>query len=224
VALQMLSTRPQWIASLLDAIAAGDIVASQIGGTQRTTLLNHPNAEIADRARQLWNNANSPRAEVIANYRSSLDTPGKPERGAKIYERECAACHQIGNRGHAVGPNLALARHRTAEELLIHILDPNREVQPAYVRYVVTDLHGGIFAGLLVADTSSSITLRQDRNVELTILKSEVDELASTDKSLMAEGFEKTIRPEEMADLISYLMQIRYDLGTDPGHTEPGGE
>lgn len=220
-ALPVLLSRPEWTIALLDAIAAGKVAANQIGTTQRTTLLNHSHDEIARRARQLWNDAGSPRAEVIARYQPFLDKPAAPERGQKVYERECAACHQIGGRGHAVGPNLALARHRTAGELLIHILDPNREVQPAYVQYVLTDKNGGIFAGLIAADTPNSITLRQDRNVERTILKNEIEELAGTDKSLMAEGFEKTITPEEMADLIAYLMRIRYDLGTDPGHTEP---
>lgn len=220
-ALGMLLSRPEWTLALLDTVASGEIPANQITGTQRSTLLHHGDQKIAVRAQAIWAATSSPRAEVIAAYRLVLESAGDAGRGEKIYERECAACHQVGERGHAVGPNLALARHRTPEELLIHILDPNREVQPAFIQYVVTDLSGGTFAGLIAADTTTGVTLRQDRGVERTILKSEIDELASTDKSLMAEGFEKTIKPEEMADLLAFLMQIRYQIGTEPGHTEP---
>jgi putative heme-binding domain-containing protein len=220
-ALQILLSRPDWAALLLDAIAAGDIPANQVAATQRSTLLSSSNPQIAEKAQAVWNEANSLRAEVIAQYRPAVNGSSNASRGTTIYERECAACHKLGDRGHAVGPNLALARHRTADELLIHILDPNREVQPAYLQYVVTDTSGGIFSGLIAADNSASITLRQDRGAERTILKSDIDELATTDKSLMAEGFEKTITTAEMADLIAFLMQVRYQIGTEPGHTEP---
>ena len=223
-ALGVLLSRPAWTLALLDAVTAGKIPANQISGTQRSTLLHHGTASIAERAQAIWNATNSPRADVIAAYRPALETAADAAQGEKVYERECSACHQLGNRGFAVGPNLALARHRTAEELLIHILDPNREVQPAYIQYVVTDVNGGTFAGLVAADTSTGITLRQDRGVERTILKSDIDELASTDRSLMAEGFEKTIKPQEMADLLAFLMQIRYQIGTQPGHTEPSAD
>jgi hypothetical protein len=63
-----------------------------------------------------------------------------------------------------------------------------------------------------------------------------VDELVSTGKSLMPEGLEKVITPEEMSDLIAYVTSVqpsdenlsdeearrRRDFGTDPGLIEPG--
>lgn len=223
-ALQASLSKPDWTTALLEAIQSGAVPANQIGSTQRSTLLVHAQAPIAERAKAIWSDDNSPRAEVIERYRPAVNETGDALRGLAIFERECAACHKLGEKGHAVGPNLALARHRTADELLVHILDPNREVLPAYIQYVVTDRGGGVFTGLIAADTSASITLRQDRGVERTILKSDIDELSSTDKSLMAEGFEKTISPAEMGDLIAYLMEMRYHIGTNPGHTEPAGE
>ena len=119
-----------------------------------------------------------------------------------------------------MGPNLALTKHRRPEELLLHILDPNREVQPAYIQYAVIDRAGAVYAGLLAADTASSITLRRDKNIEQTILKSDIEELASSDKSLMPEGFEKTIPLQEMADLLTFLKELHYDIGTQPGRRE----
>ena len=132
------------------------------------------------------------------------------------------ACHQVGKQGQAVGPNLATTKNRTPEELLLHILDPNREVQPAFIQYSVIDNSGGIYSGLIAAETASSITLRRDKSVEKTILKSEIDEISSSEKSLMPEGFEKTIPPQEMADLLAFLKEMHYDIGTQPGRREGG--
>ena len=41
---------------------------------------------------------------------------------------------RLGERGHAVGPNLASVRHKTPDEVLTSILDPNREVSPEFLR------------------------------------------------------------------------------------------
>lgn len=67
-----------------------------------------------------------------------------------------------------------------------------------------------------------------------TILRTDIDDLASTGKSLMPEGLEKVITPAEMADLIAYVTSVQppapqseeelrkaRDFGTDPGLIEP---
>ena len=38
-----------------------------------------------------------------------------------------------------------------------------------------------------------------------TILRGDIDELSSTGKSIMPEGLEKQISPQEMADLLAFL-------------------
>jgi putative heme-binding domain-containing protein len=49
------------------------------------------------------------------------------------------------------------------------------------------------------------LKLRRPEGVEETILRSEIDELRSTARSLMPEGLEQSITLQEMADLIAYL-------------------
>lgn len=219
--LTLLASRAEWLAELLAALESGQVAKNQVPATLRETLRRHPVAELARRAEALWSAADGTRAEALAQYLAVLDVPGESPRGRKIYERECQACHQIGETGHAVGPNLALTRHRLAGELLVHILDPNREMQPAYVQYIASDQRGAVYTGILTADNASGITLAREQGRRDTILREDLAELASTDRSLMPEGFEKTISPAEMADLLAYLTQLRYDLGTDPGHEEP---
>src|SRR5207253_11162178 len=116
--------------------------------------------------------------------------------------------------------NLALIRNRTPEALLEAILDPNREVQPSYVSYVVVDDSGRTMTGLIQAETANSITLAREKDVMETILKSNIEQIQSTGKSLMPEGLEKTVDPQSLADLLAFLKTIQYDVGTQPGFEE----
>lgn len=179
-------------------------------------------AEIKSRARQLFGTIESARADVVTQYQPALKLSGDAGRGDKIYERECTACHRLAERGFQIGPNLALTRNRTPEQMLVHILDPNRDVQPAFMQYVVIDRDGRTLSGIVTEETANSITLGREKGVVETILKNNLDEIRSTSRSLMPDGFEKTIDPQAMADLIAFLQSVHYDVGTIPGEEIPG--
>ena len=89
---------------------------------------------------------------------------------------------------------------------MTQILEPNRFVPPNYVQYLVSDRSGRVFSGLIASETPSSLTLRRAEGAEDTILRSQIEELASTGKSLMPENFATKLTHQEMADLIAYLL------------------
>jgi putative heme-binding domain-containing protein len=206
----LLLGRRSWIGPLLDAVQAGTVPAGQIPPTRRAALAVDRDPAIRSRAAALFaGEAVSPRVEAVARYKPALATPGDAERGRAVFDRECLACHKIGTRGHAVGPNLAGVRRRTAEEILVNILDPNREASPEFLEYVVAIDDGRIATGLVASETPTGVTLRGREGVEQTILRRNVAEISSTGKSLMPEGLEKTVAPGEMADLIAFLLRLQ---------------
>jgi len=219
--LTALSSRKVWSAELLAACRDGSITASQVSHSTRTALLNHSDAALREQATQLFGEAASPRHEVIARYQEALSLPGEATRGEAVYQRECMICHRLGDRGFQVGPNLALIRNRTPAALLEAVLDPNREVQPSFVNYVLVDASGRTLTGLIQSETASSITLVRDKGVTETVQKQNVEEIHSTGKSLMPEGLDKTIDPQAMADLLAFLKQVQYDIGTLPDFRKP---
>lgn len=213
-ATEILLSRQAWIGRFLEQIAANAIPASQVPANRRPLLLGHADAMIRARAQELLGrDPTSPRAEVIERYRPALGATANLQRGAKIFERECAGCHKAGGKGQDVGPNLATIANRTAESLLTQILDPNREVLPNYLDYVVSTLDGRVFTGLIVGETATSLALRRAQGAETVLLRSEIDEIKSTGKSLMPEGLEKNIPAEEMADLVAFLLQANMGAG-----------
>ncbi len=204
---ELLLSRKDRIDALLDAISAGVVAPGQISPARQALLLRNKNAKIRGRAAAvLGQQKASPRKEVVTQYQSALRLSADKARGQKVFERECITCHRLGEKGHEVGPNLATIRHRSAEEVMTHVLDPNREVAPNFVQYVVTIDDGRVSTGIIANETATSITLKRAENVQETILRQNIEELASTGTSLMPEGMEKKIQPQEMADLLAYVL------------------
>ena len=103
---------------------------------------------------------------------------------------------------------LSALRTKTREGLLIDLFDPSREVDPRYINYVVTNKAGRLFTGIIASETASSITLRRAEKAEDTILRSQIDEIQATAKSLMPENLETQLNKQDTADLIAYLLWV----------------
>ena len=99
-------------------------------------------------------------------------------------------------------------KNKSAADLLVTILDPNREAQPNFNVYTVVTLQGQIITGIIATETSNSITLRRAEGKQDVILRSNIDELISTGTSLMPEGFEKELTPQNIADVIAFVKSI----------------
>jgi putative heme-binding domain-containing protein len=226
-AIQILLSRDEWMEDYMVAIERGQATVAEIDAAGRTQLLEHRKDAIRQAAMKLFEA--TPRANIIADYRSALEKSGDRDRGKQVFKRECAQCHRIGDDGHAVGPDLASSASRDPEALLSNILDPNRYVDPAYLQYLIVDSSGRTFTGRINAETATSVTLTRGDGANDTILRTNIEQFASTGTSLMPEGLEKRISREEMADLISFLTDSastateipRLYGGTQPGLIEP---
>ena len=93
--------------------------------------------------------------------------------------------------------------------MLLNILDPNREVKPQFLSYVVQLDSGRTLTGMIAAETANSLTLRKADNTTESVLRINIDELKSTGLSFMPEGLEKQLDPAAMADLLAYLNSIK---------------
>jgi len=60
---------------------------------------------------------------------------------------------------------------------------------------------------VIAVETPTSITLRRAGGAAETLLRSDIDELTSTGKSIMPEGLESQITVQEMADLLGFLFR-----------------
>ena len=204
-AVEALLGRKRWAHALVMAIENEAIPASQLNTAQRARLAAYPDAEIRQLAeRHFSQTATGERAAVLARYEKSK-TGGDASRGKALYQKLCANCHEFRGAGSRVGPALDASEFRAPETMLREILDPNRAIDGRYAEYVAITTSGRVKNGILVEESGNTVTLRGQQGEETRLLRSELESLTSTGKSLMPEGFENDIPPADMADLLDYL-------------------
>ena len=207
-ALGALMARSDRIPALLDAIESGAVPLPQITATRRTLLLRNRDPKLRDRAAAIFADSRiSPRKQVLADYQSALRMTGDRGRGKQVYESACMACHRFAGQGNTIGPDLSTVSNRTADELLVHIVDPNREVSPNYIQYNIDLKDDESLSGIIAEETANSIVVKTADNQSRAVLRSEIREIRASGLSLMPEGLEAAIDKQGMADLLAYLLR-----------------
>ena len=136
---------------------------------------------------------------------SATRLAGDPAAGKLVYVKQCAKCHVHGNEGQRVGPDLTGMASHTKEELLNNILDPSRNVEGNFRVYTVTTVDGKVLSGLLASESKTAVELFDSEGKKTTLLREDIEALVASNKSLMPEGFEKQLKPQEIADLLTFL-------------------
>lgn len=203
--LELLLSRPEWLQVLLSAFENGAISPGVLGTPQQQKLLNHSDKAISERARRLFAAANSDRNTILKRYEIVAELKGDPTRGAALFQQNCTPCHRLRSEGNELGPDLGSVADKPISYLLTAILDPNRSFEARYVGYSATTKSDQEYSGLITTETANSITLRQAGGTDVVILRNELKELTSSGKSLMPDGFENSLNPQAMADLLSFL-------------------
>lgn len=203
-ALQAMVGKPLLTGALLTAIEQGRIKPAEISPTARTLLSKASDVKLRERAAKLFAPSGT-RSEAIAKYETALTLKADAAAGHKVYQTICAACHRKGDEGRDIGPNLATIMSWSSEQMLTNILDPNREVSPNFLLYIVETNDGRTLSGLITSETPTSVALKGADGVEQSVSRSEVKSLKSAGISLMPEGLEASSTPQQMADLMAFL-------------------
>jgi putative membrane-bound dehydrogenase-like protein len=200
-------SRSDRVPQLLDAMESDQIKFNDLPFAQRSQLLRSTNAGWKSRAVHLaTQEKSSSRSEVIREMESTIQSlHGTVSRGAAVFERACSQCHRRNGIGIDLGPPLETIQHRSPGELLVAILDPSREVMPNYQEYAALLHSGTVITGVIAQESNDSITLTRAGSIPQRISRSEIETFINSERSIMPEGFEKTITPQEMADLIAFL-------------------
>jgi len=149
------------------------------------------------------------RAPLVEAYRASLPAGGDRAAGKAIFTAQCSGCHRVEGVGRELAPNLVAMQSRGADAMLLGILDPNREVLPAFVAHAAVTLDGRVLTGIVAAQSETSLTLRAADGTDHLLARDDLESLESTGRSLMPEGFERSVDPKAMASLLAYLMSAR---------------
>ena len=184
---------------------SGLIAPAEIGPVHQQRLVRHSATEIRQRAEKLFAARNSDRQKVVKAYAVVNQLAGNAERGATVYRQNCAGCHRLRGEGNNLGPDLGTVADKPVETLLVAILDPNQAFETKYINYTAVTKSDREISGIIAVETPNSVTLRNAGGMDETILRGDIKELTSSRLSFMPDGFENTLTPQDMADLIAYI-------------------
>ncbi|WP_165250642.1 PVC-type heme-binding CxxCH protein [Paludisphaera soli] len=193
---------------LVEAIEDDVVGLSELTPAERESLRSSSDPEVARRVSALLESRTPrDRAEVVAKFQSALALEGDVARGRELFVKNCRTCHQHRGDGYKVGPDLSGVASRPASALLKDVLDPNADVSPDFVAFTVLTKRGQTLSGLLAEETAASLKLRGAEGIEQSILRTEIEAVRRSGRSLMPEGFEDALGEQGLADLIAFLRQ-----------------
>lgn len=192
--------------ALVSAMENSAVAVSELDATVRQTLEKHREAAVRERAGKLFASAVSPdREAVVQKFRPALKLATDHKRGAAIFEKNCAVCHQMQGVGAKVGPDLSGTGQKPRETLLVQILDPSRQVLPDFVAYTAESKDGETYTGFIANESAVTVTLRRANEPDITLERANLKSLATSGKSLMPDGLEAAMSEQDVADLIEFL-------------------
>ncbi len=196
--------------ALLSALEAGEIGIGELNLDleQRRRLLRGGTPDIRRRAAAFMGDEEySNRKALVTDWMAKLPTVGDPKRGRAVFEESCSRCHVAGGIGHRVGPDLTGVAHRSVEDLLSNILDPNMAINPGFVAVEIETRDGESQVGLLGGETSEAVTLLQAGGMRIVVPRKDIAKMSTSGLSLMPEGLEAGRTPDQLRDLIAFLQE-----------------
>src|SRR5262249_35501598 len=117
----------------------------------------------------------------------------------------CGQCHTIYGEGQEGGPDITVNGRSPFEQLLSNVVDPTRVVGASYQARTVLTTGGRRLSGLVAEESDQRGVLSVQGGKQEIIPRAEIDEMKASELSLMPEDLEKTLKPEEIADLFAFI-------------------
>ncbi|TLD72763.1 c-type cytochrome [Phragmitibacter flavus] len=122
----------------------------------------------------------------------------------------CFACHRFNNEGGAIGPDLSsVAGKYSPRDLLVHILEPSKEISDQYGQLEVTLLDDNKVYGRIMNLAGDKITLNinmMDPNATQSIDRKMIKSMEESKTSMMPPGLLGTCSDTDILDLLAYLL------------------
>jgi putative membrane-bound dehydrogenase-like protein len=138
---------------------------------------------------------------------------GDVRRGQAIFNSQaaaCSSCHAIGYLGGNVGPDLTrVGQVRTERDLLEAILYPSASFVRSYEPVVIETTSGDLHNGILKKDAADELILATGPGAEVRVARSEIADMRPGKVSVMPQGLDQQLTPQQLADLVAFLRATR---------------
>jgi putative membrane-bound dehydrogenase-like protein len=206
------SKAPEIGQAFAQAIVNSPVLASVQESTFRTTFQGYP-PEIFEQT--LLPALHRAESEVESQRRrlvplsEKVIAEGHADEGQKLFESgkgSCIACHQVGNVGRSIGPNLShIGAIRHEIDILESIIFPSATIARDYEAHSIECANGENFMGVIKSHTAEGILLVDIGGTEHNIRHEQITGDTQLPTSLMPVGLDKTLTEPELLNLVAFL-------------------
>jgi putative membrane-bound dehydrogenase-like protein len=211
-AVQTLSSRAAYASALLDAVEKGTVPKGDITAFTARQIAGLKDKAVVEKLGKVWGEVKTGTANAkakIAEYKNKVTAAdiakGDIAKGKVLFTKTCGTCHKLFGEGQAVGPELTGSQRANLDYVLENVIDPNAVLAGDYkmTQFYLKD--GRQLSGLVKGETPQTVTVRTV-NEEVVLSKQDIDERKGTNNSVMPEGLFDALKPDELRDLLKYLM------------------
>ena len=170
------------------------------------------NEPLAKKLNDVWGtlgNSAAEKTKAVAELKKKLSpetlAAADLKKGRQLYAGICGACHTLYGEGGKIGPDLTGSGRSNLDYLLENIVDPSAVVSADYRITTVTLKDGRAISGTIGAKTDRTLTLKSPAG-DTTVEISTIEKQETTTTSMMPEGLLTAFQPDQVRDLIAYLM------------------
>lgn len=142
-----------------------------------------------------------------------VHSSGNALKGKQVFESgmgSCIACHQIADKGRAIGPNLShIGAIRTERDLLESVIFPSNTLARDYETHVLETKDGQSHLGVIKSHTAEGLLLIDLSGQEKNVPHDQIIADTQLPTSLMPSGLDQTISRQDLCDLIAYLRSLQ---------------
>ncbi|HSI33447.1 MAG TPA: PVC-type heme-binding CxxCH protein, partial [Tepidisphaeraceae bacterium] len=157
-----------------------------------------------------------PRKTMTGEAYPSIDElmklDGDAVRGKAVFlvkQTQCATCHKVGNEGKELGPDLSkIGAKFDRRAMFDQILNPSATILSGYEGWLIELKDGDSVMGFIVAD-GETVVLKDTLGQEQQIAKQEITNRRQLELSIMPNDIALLMKPQELADLVSYLESLK---------------
>jgi len=133
------------------------------------------------------------------------------ERGHELFiAAACQACHRLGAEGGGVGPDLTAAGNRyTMRDLVENIIDPSKVISDQYESSILELKNGSVVVGRITGEEGGILQVATNPaapGMITDVRNAEIKSRKVSPVSLMPPGLLNSMNPDEVADLMAYIL------------------
>jgi putative heme-binding domain-containing protein len=201
---------------IAQGIAKNPALASIQESAYRTAFSAHPPAifeSIILPAYEAASRVSESKKRELTPLAQQVISTGNAHKGRHIFESgmgSCSACHQVGDKGRSIGPNLShIGAIRTERDLLESVMFPSNTLARDYETHVLETRDGQSLLGVIKSHTAEGLLLIDLSGQEKNVRHDQIIADTQLPTSLMPSGLDQTISKQDLCDLIAYLRSLQ---------------